>query len=308
MRAMLAMNAILVPTDFSPHSDHALRCAVGVGERWGSTIHLLHVFTLNRIEGECGPGAIPDLASLLRQAERIATDRLTDDASRQHGPTVSVIKSLTRAVNAYEAVVDYAVRKSIDLVVISTRGATGSSTRAPLGSVAERVVRYSPCPVLVVGAPERDLIDPETGAVTLDRVVVADNLSTARTSSLADALRLLDHYRPAIHLVHAVEAVVPPAFALAGLEPPFPPLDGEVRGRLTRALEARAAELVPLGWAVTSALLEGSPSTVVPRYAAETGADLIVTAAETRIDAQERLLGGTTERIVRNAPCPTLVV
>jgi universal stress protein A len=305
---MPAINAILVPTDFSPHSDHALRCAASVGEQWGSTIHLLHIFTLTRIEGECGPDAIPDLASLLRQAERVATERLDSDASRERGAAVSVIKSLTRAVNAYEAVVDYAVRKSIDLIVISTRGATGSSTRAPLGSVAERVVRYSPCPVLVVGAPERDLLDPETGAVTLDRVVVADNLSNARRSSLAGALQLLAAYRPEIHLVHAVENVVPPAFALAGLEPPFPPLDGEVRGRLTRALEARAVELAPPGWSVTSALLEGSPSTVVPRYASEVRADLIITAAETRIDAQERRLGGTTERIVRNAPCPSLVV
>lgn len=305
---MLAIKTILVPTDFSPHSDHALRCAVGVGERWGSTIHLLHVFTLTRIEGECGPDAIPDLASLLRQAERMATERLASDAIREHGSAVSIIKSLTRAVNAYEAVVDYAVRKSIDLVVISTRGATGSSTRAPLGSVAERVVRYSPCPVLVVGAPERDLIDPETGAVAIGRVVIADNLSSASKSSLAASLALLASYRPEIHLVHAVEAVVPPAFALAGLEPPFPPIDGEVRGRLARALETRAAELAPSGWAIRSALLEGSPSAVVPQYASEIGADLIVTAAETRIDAQERRLGGTTERIVRHAPCPTLVV
>jgi nucleotide-binding universal stress UspA family protein len=304
---MFGFRAILVPTDFSAHSDHALRCAASIAHRFGATIHLLHVFTLTRIEGECGPDALPDLASLLKQAERIADERLASDAGDNRGG-VSVIKSLTRAVNAYEAIVDYAARKSIDLVIIPAQGATGSSTRAPIGSVAERVVRYSPCPVLVMSTAGRSLLDSVTGSVVLDRVVIADNLSDGTKRALAQALGFLAPYRPEIHLVHAVPTEVPPAFALAGLDPPFNPLSREIQDKLRRVLESRAAEIVPQGWAVESRLLEGAPARVVPHYALEVGADMIVTAAETRIDAEERLLGGTTERIVRNAPCPTLVL
>lgn len=303
---MQKINTILVPSDFSKHSEHALHYAASLGERFGATVHLLHVVTLHGLQGECGPEVFPDMASLLQRADSAAREKLDRGADESGAAEVQVIKALTRSVNAFEAIVDYAKRKSVGLIIIATRGNTGLA-HVLLGSVTERVVRYAPCPVLVVEEGDRDFVDPETGAVTIKRVVIADDFSDAAKHALERAVKFLAPYKPEIHLVHAVETEVPPVYALAGVESVFQ-LHPDLNRKLTSLLQERAKELIPEDWKVTSVINEGKPHRVVTEYTEGTKADLLVVAAETNIDIGERIMGGTTERIVRRAPCPILVI
>jgi nucleotide-binding universal stress UspA family protein len=305
MGVMHTIRTILVPTDFSKHAQHALMYAASLGERFGTDIHLLHVVTLQGYGGQTDLAAFPDLEPYLERADKVARERL--DAGALHGGTAEakVFKALTRAVSAPEAIVEYAERKKADLVVIATRGNTGL-THVLLGSVTERVIRYAPCPVLVVGGGDRDYVDPDTGVVRIRRVVVADDFSDSAAAALRYAVEHLRPYKPEVCLAHAVVTDVPPAYAFAGVDSIFQ-LRPDLKDRLIEMLRKRAAEVVPDGWAISCEVREGKPHEVVPRYARDVEADLLVVGRETKIELAERVFGGASERIVRHAPCPALV-
>jgi nucleotide-binding universal stress UspA family protein len=133
---------VLVCTDFSPASEPALRTAAMLARAFESRVTLLHVYV--------DPPALPGLKDKPYHAfEAVDADirKALSELERRHfGGAVTT--ALLVAPNPAEAIASYALRNSADLVVVATRGATGLE-RLLLGSVAQRVVRHAPCPVLV---------------------------------------------------------------------------------------------------------------------------------------------------------------
>jgi nucleotide-binding universal stress UspA family protein len=296
---------ILVPTDFSDHAAHALTYASSLGERFGATLHLFHALTLHGYDGPRDEGDFPDLEPLLEAADRAARAGL--DAGATHGGSAEarVVKAVGRGLNAWQPVLDYAREQQIDLIVMAMRGA--GLARLLLGSVSERVLRFAPCPVLLVEKGDRDFVDPESMAVRIQRVVVADDLTDKLDSALAYATDWLEPYHPEVHLLHAIEFEVPAAYNAAGLEDLVARLKKERTERIQSLLEKRSSAL-PASWERETAVRQGRAHKVLPDYAAEIEADLLVVAGESRTELAERILGGTVERIARHAPCPMLVV
>ncbi|MBI4608964.1 MAG: universal stress protein [Candidatus Rokubacteria bacterium] len=123
---------ILFATDFSDSSEVAGRVARDYARHFGARLHALHVVW---------PGADATGSPLL--------DKLAAEL-RAEVPVVAAVESGAPAAR----IVSYAERHGIDLIVLGTHGRTGV-TRALLGSVAERVVRTAPCPVLTVPRARR---------------------------------------------------------------------------------------------------------------------------------------------------------
>ncbi len=296
---------ILVPTDFSPHAEHALLYAASLGERFGATIHLVHVTTLHSMERDDETGRFPDIEPFLDRADRAAREAL--DAGVAHGgeAEATVVTEIVRSVNAYEAIIDYAADRDIDIIVIAMRGRSELAYLL-LGSVSERVMRYAPCPVLVVERGDRDFVDPATGAVQLKRVVMAHDLSDHAQAALRYLVDQWGPYDPELHLVHALDVELPAAYVAAGIADDVQ-INPRIGDKITGALEERAGEVVPPEWTVRCAVRRGKPHRVVTAYAAEVEADLLAVGTDTRHDLGERLVGGTSVRIVRHAPCPTLI-
>jgi len=118
---------ILFATDFSESAEAAAPVARDYARHLGARLHLLHV---------SWPGTDPVVPPLLSKlAEELAAEV----------PVVTAVESGAPAAR----IVAYAERYRVDLIVLGTHGRTGV-TRALLGSVAERVVRTAPCPVLTV--------------------------------------------------------------------------------------------------------------------------------------------------------------
>jgi nucleotide-binding universal stress UspA family protein len=145
---MIDLRRILVPVDFSPHAEQALKYGAALAEKFGAELYLLHVFqNLAVYQTEVVSGAPPILPPV---------EQLTASARSELGRLVQS-KNLQRlAVHAevvegspVEEIVAYAGERSIDLVVLGTHG-RGWLAHALLGSVAEKVVRKAPCPVLTV--------------------------------------------------------------------------------------------------------------------------------------------------------------
>lgn len=137
---------ILVPTDFSPHSEHAADYAAMLADGFQAKIDLLHVI-------EPFPYSVTDTLTVINHGEALKTiaSSLLDNARtrlEQSGATVD--GHLTRGV-PYEEILDWARKKRVDLIVMGTRGRTGVG-HFLLGSVADRVVHLAPCPVLTMTA------------------------------------------------------------------------------------------------------------------------------------------------------------
>jgi nucleotide-binding universal stress UspA family protein len=155
---MIVLKHILVATDFSEPSATALNYGRDLARAYGATLHILHVTenTLLQYGPEIG-FAVPDIQEDLdRRARQLLDATVTDDDRR----TLKVVAAIESAGNPAGAVVDYARTHAIDLIVVGTHG-RGAVQQLLMGSVAERVVRTAPCPVLAVRAHEREFIAPD---------------------------------------------------------------------------------------------------------------------------------------------------
>jgi nucleotide-binding universal stress UspA family protein len=147
---VISIQKILVPIDFSEHSQHAVRTAIGLAKTLGAEIHLAHVLHYPVQVAAPGQVAIPqDLWTEIRDA---AARKLEKASQTVSGEGVSVETHLTEGANAH-AIVDLAENISADLIVMGTRGLSGLK-HVMLGSVAERTVRLAHCPVMTVKADE----------------------------------------------------------------------------------------------------------------------------------------------------------
>jgi nucleotide-binding universal stress UspA family protein len=145
----LPMNRILVPVDFSESSDRALAQATALAKQTGGSIILLHVVEISYAYADV---AVFDQASLERDLLAGAKQRLEQMAASCETDGVPA-KQLVRSGRSPRVIADVAASEKADLVVISTHGYTGLK-HVLLGSTAENVVRYAPCPVLVLRRPQ----------------------------------------------------------------------------------------------------------------------------------------------------------
>jgi nucleotide-binding universal stress UspA family protein len=139
---------ILMATDFSPTSDHALEYAAMLARKTGAALHLLYVVPFP-IELTSYPSSRWVELGALRDQLRAEAER--DLATRAAAIGGVDVKSEVKFEVPAGAIVETAAERKCQLIVMGTRGRGGVS-RLLLGSVAERVVRTAECPVLTVSA------------------------------------------------------------------------------------------------------------------------------------------------------------
>jgi nucleotide-binding universal stress UspA family protein len=155
---MIDLRRILVPTDFSPSSAKALTYAAAFAEKFGAEVLLLHVVQdlavfIPEAVLACPPPTPP--VEQFIKAARTALDRAIAGVE-QRGFT---IRPEVAEGTPYEEIVCLARERDVDLIVMGTHGRTGLA-HALMGSVAEKVVRRAPCPVLTVRHPEHEFVHP----------------------------------------------------------------------------------------------------------------------------------------------------
>jgi nucleotide-binding universal stress UspA family protein len=142
-----AVKTILVPTDFSELSGEAVQTAIAFAKVFGARIELVHVFVEPAyvLPPPIDMATFPfDMTQILDRVQ-IGLDAERDRV-KEAGVTV---ETTTLSGRAAPEIVAYAKKIGADLIVMGTHGRSGFQ-HALLGSVAERVVHHSPCPVLVV--------------------------------------------------------------------------------------------------------------------------------------------------------------
>jgi universal stress protein A len=151
---MFNIKNILLPTDFSNLSLSAARYAVDIAKQYGAKVHLLNVL-------EKTPPILAIRSLDLSEEKIIKT--IDDDAQNSlkkalekinQDKSVEIVPVIKKGVD-FETIIEYSEANSIDLIVIATHGRTGI-LHTLLGSVAEKVIRYAKCPVLVITPSETE--------------------------------------------------------------------------------------------------------------------------------------------------------
>ncbi len=150
-----ALRAILVPIDFSACSRKALQYAVPLARQFASRLLLVHVMPVYYFVGsEFGPVDVPAPELEMRENSERALERLCGEEIKD---AVPVSTRVCRGQPVQE-IVTVAREEHVDLILLSTHGHTGLK-HVLLGSVAENVVRYAPCPVLVVREHQHEFVE-----------------------------------------------------------------------------------------------------------------------------------------------------
>jgi nucleotide-binding universal stress UspA family protein len=140
----MALQHFIVPLDFSAYSDRALDYAMGLAKQLQTRLTLLHVIYMPRL-GEAELNSyIADLEAESRRPMEACLKRV-QDAGLEGG------MALVHGV-PFREIIEVAKAKQADLIIMGTHGRTGLE-HLIIGSVAERVIRLAPCPVLVTRGP-----------------------------------------------------------------------------------------------------------------------------------------------------------
>lgn len=151
---MITLKTILVPTDFSECSDAAVKHGSALANAFGATLHLLNVVQDPYAMPYGADGFGAPAHDLLGEWRAEAKRRL--DAAVPAGFESRTVAA-TRVGSPCPEIVHYAIDHHVDLIVLGTHG-RGAIGHVLLGSVAERVVRTAPCPVLTVRHPQREFV------------------------------------------------------------------------------------------------------------------------------------------------------
>ncbi len=157
---MIALKNILVATDFGEAAEVALSYGRGLARTFGATLHVITVVDDIGARAATMASYGVDMGRMqldIETAARTQLDGLLSDEDRRELRAKAIV---TRSSSPEVSIVEYATDQQINLVIVGTHGRAGLA-QFFVGSVAERVVRTAPCPVLTVRHPEREFVLPD---------------------------------------------------------------------------------------------------------------------------------------------------
>ena len=284
---------ILVATDFSPAGERAQSMALRLARALGADLHLLHVQVLLD-DPHLDQEHHAVLERFLGETDERRREALQAGVAEAGG---GVHTHLVRGISAAEAIVETCADLGCDLVVVGTHGRRGLS-HLLLGSVAERVLRTSPVPVLTVG-PHGD------AAAAFHRILAPFDFSDQGRHALRAAAAWARRLGAEVTVMHAVEPVVYPEFYAVDLLPEE--MIGRLKTRSGQALRETVAELLP-GLDAKTVVRVGRASDAIVGEAAPADYDLVVMGTRGLSGIEHLLLGSVAEGVLRRCRLPLLAV
>jgi nucleotide-binding universal stress UspA family protein len=281
------VKSILIPTDFSELAGLALEYAVALGRCFSSKLTLLYAdpflppphFTMGQME---------DIASSLERSKAAARAMLQEYAS-SHIPVELSREVIVREGLAVNSIIEVAEELEADLIVMGTHGRSGVS-RFMLGSVTERVLRETSGPVLSVRGRSR----VSDGAfLPVKHVVCPVNYTETSKKALRYAAQLAQCFQAELSVLHVME-----------------PADAS--SRENKAAMEKLCNWIPeevrQHCQLQEALSEGEAAEQILNSAHQNNCDLIVLGSQHKKFFDSAVIGTTTVRVTRHAPCPVLTV
>lgn len=287
----MTIRKILCATDFSSGSQQAMRVAARLANEANAELVLAHCWHVPAV----------DFADFTYPGTLI--QQMSDDAARGLELATREVKLLgVKQVSSklmegspwYEIVRVAQNDETYDLIVIGTHGRTGLK-RILLGSVAEKVVRHSPCSVLAVR--------PDSELKTFLHALCPTDFSPSATYALELASEIVPP-NGAITLMHVIEIPVP----FSG-EMPVLGLEHDLDAWAAKALDESAARLrAKVSANITTQARLGYPGAqTLTKLDEDRTIDLVVMGSHGRTGINRAVLGSVAEKVVRHARCPVLI-
>ncbi len=304
---MIDLKRILFPTDFGESAEQALHYAAMLAEEYGAELVMMNVVSLFGEEGLPPEDRLEELdrhaAGYLEQLHGQARQKLERAVEEQVGRGIRTRKLIARGFSPYREILRVAEEQQVDLIVMGTYG-RGGVTHFLFGSTAEQVVRMAPCPVLSVRHHAPHL----TRFNSLRNILFPTDFSNYSKRALPYALSFAARYGARLHVLHVFEQRIHPAFYLEDKTTPLE-LDEGLHQRALEALrELVVSELQGRSIDIRYEVAAGKPFVEIINYARAAEIDLIAVATHGLTGLEYMVIGSTTERVVRKAPCPVLSV
>ena len=288
----IALQNILVATDFSGCADAAVKYALGMAHSHGSTLHMVHVLP----EMPFVESTDPDPDRIRRSAQQKLANMVASEAFRGIRHTETIQQG-----EVAQALADLAIAETIDLIVLGTQGRSGIG-KFLLGSVAEEAFRSALCPVLTVGPH----VTRGAGNAKLQHILYATDFGPESAHGVPYALSLAEENHARLTMLHAahepgVAWPEPVAGSLPVIAPAVEVANGE---RQLRALLPRDIAL----WHEPEFLVRFGPPVETILQAAAQDVDMIVLGVKRPAALTKHLGSGVAYRVVCEAPCPVLTV
>jgi nucleotide-binding universal stress UspA family protein len=289
---MRTITRILCPVDLSDTSRLAAQHALLLASWYQAAVTVVHVANPIVVPATDWSRASVDMSAILTDEERRdLRDRVdgwvkaagldSADVVVEHGTPANRILALARALPA-------------DVIVMGTHGTSGFE-HLVLGSVAEKVLRQSCCPVLTVPPRART-----TSALPYQRILCPVDFSDPSRAALDVAASLAHDGRAQLTVLYALEWP----------SEEFGPFTPGYRLEVEQSAAARLREMVPsvAGCPPRIQVAPGKAYREILDAAAAEGADLIVMGVHGRNALDMMLFGSTTNQVVRRATCPVLTL
>jgi nucleotide-binding universal stress UspA family protein len=290
----VTINTILCAIDLSDFSRPVLAHAAALSRWYQAELKVLHVFA-----AVMPPATLGTYPGWMLQVPE-GHDAIGSELRSMLEPFTKVGVALdlrTAEGDAAAEIVRHASELHADLLVMGTHG-RGGFDRFALGSVAEKVLRKAPCPVLTLppGA------DATTGAGEYRNILCPTDFSASSELGVRFALSFARMTHGTVTILHVIETAN----------------DAEVHqladhGAASASPEAQALHSLVAGCiqpadSVTERVAHGKPYREILRTAIERDADLIVIGVRGRGSVDLTLFGSTTNQVVRRATCPVMTV
>jgi len=300
MAMKVQLKSIICTTDFSEISNQAVVFGVALAKELGAKLYLCHVIDLSTV-AMYGEG-FSDPLGQERRTTNYAYEHLRgliDDPSIEW-------EALPPMGHTADEIAHAAEEKNADLVISATHGRSGLK-RFVLGSVTERLMRTLPCPLFVVRGLERDYTADVNEDLGFHSILVGCDFSSDSALAFQYGLGLAQEFQSEVHLAHVIEPAV-----YKDLLKPAKEEKEDLQQDLRKKLREKLTGMVPEeagNWCTPkTALLAGHPHEELTKYAVVHDIDLIVLGVRGHSLVETLFVGSTTDRVVRQAPCPVLSV
>jgi len=294
------INTIFCATDFSKLAEEVVAYGIALAKEFNAKLLVCHVvdFPTVSMYGEAVAGPI--------EHQNRFMDFARNEISRLIGDAPIDSQALVTLGNTTEEISRLVVDFNADLVITATHGRSGLK-RFFLGSVTERLMRTLPCPLLVLRGAEDESSASELKNFPFKRILVGCDFSPDSDLAFNNSLSMAQEFESELHMVHVVEP--------SGYKDLFK-MPAEYGDRFKQDLydmiKERLRSMVPeeaLNWlTLQTHLLVGKPYAEIIRYAEINDIDLIVLGIRGHGMVEDILVGSTTDRVIRRAPCPVLSI
>ncbi|OGU57342.1 MAG: hypothetical protein A2V66_03095 [Ignavibacteria bacterium RBG_13_36_8] len=291
---MIKIKRILVPIDFSEVSERVVKYALFLAKQYKAKLTLLHAVVLFQedAEEEKHMHAMEGIINAKESKRRKKID-IHIATSRKKGIKINSV--MLRGFSAADVILDHIYANKYDLIVMGTHGRSGFA-KWVFGSVAEKIVRHSPVPVVSLHKEFRKDV--------VNKVLIPIDFSKFSKHAVNTGTEIAKKFKAELTFLHSVEQEAHPEFYASYYDSILrinPRLEEKIITNMIKFTRIKPGK-------ANYVVLEGKAHRQIQEYAKKKGVNLIVMATRGMGMLDDLLIGSNAERVVKIAHCPVLTV